>query len=319
MRAKIFKTLKETDGFVSGESLSTALGVTRAALWKHIKAIQTDGAEIESVTGMGYRLLSPPNIPRTEYLQAYLNTDTRVVFEKIVTSTNDIAKQAAQDKSIDHAVFITGEQTAGKGRKGRSWVSLKNQGIYMSFLVRPQIDTLLVSGLTLVAAIAVCNAIEKTAGINVSIKWPNDVLIENKKVCGILTESMLGMDGIEYVVCGMGINTDQQGFEDELKDKAVSLSMNKSSVNRMLLTAAIIDAFFEGYQVFLQQGLSAFMPEFRKRSALSGEITVNSPTSRETGTLIGFDDTGAILIESNGKQKRFVAGEISLRGANGYV
>lgn len=319
MRAEIFKTLKEAEGFVSGESLSTALGVTRAALWKHIKAIQTDGAEIESVTGMGYRLLSPPNIPRTEYLQAYLNTDTNVFFDKIVTSTNDIAKQAAQDKAIDDAVFIAGEQTAGKGRKGRTWVSLKNQGIYMSFLVRPRIDTSLVSGLTLMAAIAVCRAIEKTADINVSIKWPNDVLIGNKKVCGILTESMLGMDGIEYVVCGMGINTDQQVFEDELKDKAVSLSMSNRSVNKMLLTAAIIDAFFEGYQTFLQQGLAAFMPEFRKRSALNGEITVISPTSRETGTLIGFDDTGAILIESNGEQKRFVAGEISLRGVNGYV
>lgn len=318
MRQRIYQTLHSTDSFISGETLSMALGITRAALWKHIKAMQTDGAVIKSVTGLGYRMTSPPNVPRSEYLASHLTTDAAVFYQKSVPSTNDVAKQAAQDSSLNKAVFIAGEQTAGKGRKGRTWCSPKDEGIYMSFLVRPQIDTSLVSGLTLVAAVSLCNAIEQTTNVAVRIKWPNDVLIDGKKVAGILTESMLGMDGIEYIVCGMGINTDQTRFDDELKDKAVSLGM-RSSVNKLLLTAAAIDAFFAGYKTFLQHGLSAFMPAFRQRSALSGIVTVISPASTDTGTLVGFDDTGAILLDCSGEQKRFVAGEVSLRGENRYA
>lgn len=318
MRYEIFKTLKDTDGFVSGQTLSTSLGATRAALWKHIKAMQTDGATIDSVSSKGYRLVSPPNVPRAEYVQAYLRAHARVVYQQSVTSTNDVAKLAAQDKNVTNTVFIAGEQTAGKGRKGRMWQSPIDEGIYMSFLVRPQMDAEKVSGITLMAALALCDAIEKVSAIKVGIKWPNDVLIDGKKVSGILTESMLGMDGIEYIVCGMGINVDQKCFDEELKDKACALGM-RAPINKTLLTAAIIDGFFENYQTFLKQGLWAFMPAFRARSAIKGQVTIISPASTDTGTLVGYDDTGAILIDCGGTQKRYVAGEVSLRGEKGYV
>jgi BirA family biotin operon repressor/biotin-[acetyl-CoA-carboxylase] ligase len=319
LRYEVIKRLADTTDFISGESVSAAIGITRAALWKHVKAMQNDGAQIESATNKGYRLIAPPDVPRAEYVKAYLTTNAAVFYEPSTPSTNDTAKQAAQDKHLTRAVFIAGEQTAGKGRKGRRWVSPMGDGLYLSFLVRPTIETERVSGLTLMAAVALCRAIEKTAGTVAGIKWPNDILIGNKKVAGILTESMLGMDGVEYVVCGMGINVNQNQFEDELKDKACSLLMSGRSVNKTLLAAEIIDTFFNAYDQFMREGLKAFMPVFREMSAICGEVTIVSPSGSDTGLFLGYDDTGAILIDCSGETKRFIAGEVSLRGDNGYV
>ena len=318
MRQEIFTQLKSAEGFVSGEALSTALGVTRAALWKHIKAMQADGADIESVTGKGYRLISPPTVPRAEYIRSYLHCNVPVFFRLSVTSTNDIAKQAAQDAGLQRAVFIAAEQTAGKGRKGRTWVSPKSVGLYMTFLIRPTIDPSLISGLTLMAAVALSDAIEQSAHVSAKIKWPNDILLDGKKTAGILTESMLNMDGIDYVVCGMGINVDQPRFDGALAKTATSLSMH-GDVNKTLLAASVIDAFMRATDAFMHDGLAAFLPAFRQRSAIEGRVNIISPDRRDTGKFAGFDDSGAICIDCDGEIKRFVAGEVSLRGENGYV
>ena len=318
MRSELYQQLNSRNGFVSGEALSAQLGVTRAALWKHIKAMQADGAEIESATGMGYKLISPPDLPRAEYLAAHVQPGIAIHYADSVTSTNDDAKRTAQQDDSATGVFIAGEQTAGKGRKGRTWQSAPDQGVYMSFLLRPKIDPALLSGLTLAAAVSLCNAIEQVSGQSVGIKWPNDIVIDGKKAAGILTESMLDMDGVEYIVCGIGLNTGTARFAGELKDTATSLGQHQP-VNRMLLAAAVIDAVVRGYETFLRDGIAAFMPEFRKRSVLSGNVRIILPASEEAGTLAGFDDTGAIIIEQNGETKRFVAGEVSLRGENGYV
>ena len=315
MRYEIYHELQNAQGFVSGGHLGASLGITRAALWKHIKAMQADGAEIESVTGKGYRLTMPPAVPRAEYVRAHLKRDIPVFFEESVTSTNDVAKAAAQDTSLSCAAFLAGEQTAGKGRKGRSWVSAPGQGVYVTLLARPKIDPSLVSGITLMAAVAVCEAIEQVAGTQAQIKWPNDIVIDGKKVAGILTESMMHMDGVEFVVCGIGINTNSARLDGELTETASALA----EVSNTQLAAAVIDTFFDAYEIFEYKGVSAFMPAFRTRSAISGNVTLISAEGSENGTLIGFDDQGAILIESGGKTKRFIAGEVSLRGERGYV
>ena len=319
MRREIFEQLKNTDGFVSGEILSASLGVTRAALWKHIKAMKADGANIDSVASKGYRLIAPPGVPRAEYVTAYLHRDIPVIFKPRVTSTNDVAKVAAQDPSLDRAVFITAEQTAGKGRKGRTWISPKGSGLYMSFLLRPTIDPALVSGLTLMAAVALSDAIQQAAGIETQIKWPNDILIDGKKAAGILTESLLNMDGIDYIVCGIGINVHQRCFDGELADTATSLSMHAASVNTTMLAATLIDTFLDAADVFEHDGLAPFMPAFTQRSAVSGRVTVISPGHRDTGDFAGYGDDGALLLDCSGEIKRFIAGEVSLRGENGYV
>lgn len=241
-----------------------------------------------------------------------LNNEYKIVRYESVTSTNDIAKKS----DIQQAVFIANEQTAGKGSKGRSWQSDKNQGLYMSFLVRPTIEPAAIPSLTLMAAVVVCNAIEKVSDKTAKIKWPNDVLIGGKKVSGILTESVFGAGGIERVVCGIGINT-SQSFSEELRDIAISLDIAKQQ--KELLCDEIIDGFFKSYEIYIEDGLSSFIDEFRQRSAISGNVSLITPNETIKGRIVEFDDTGAIVIETDGKKERFIAGEISLRGENGYV
>jgi BirA family biotin operon repressor/biotin-[acetyl-CoA-carboxylase] ligase len=319
LKQEILLQLK-SDAFVSGEALSTPLGITRAALWKHIKTMQEDGADIESITGKGYRLISPPTVPRAEYVGAYLHHDAPVYYSPTVTSTNDVAKDAGQNRTLRRAVFIAGEQTAGKGRKGRTWVSPKDDGLYISFLLRPDIDPARISGLTLMAAVALTDALASVAGLSAGIKWPNDILIGGKKAAGILTESLLNMDGVDFIVCGIGINVTQSGFDDDLQDRATSLAQSGvGSINRTRLAAAVINAFFDAANAFEKDGLAAFMPAFRKRSVISGRVTIISPGHCDSGEFLGYDDDGAIRIDCGGIIKRFVAGEVSLRGENGYV
>ncbi len=314
MRDEIYRALCEADDFISGEALSAKLGVTRAALWKHIKAIQVDGAEIESVTNRGYRLAQPPLVPRAEYVRAYLKCGVPVFFEDSSASTNETAKAAARDGSLRQAAFLAGEQTAGKGRLGRTWVSQPGQGVYVTLLARPAIDPARVSGVTLMAAVAVCRAIERVSGMEPRIKWPNDVLIGGKKAAGILTESMVNMDGVEFVAVGIGVNTDPDTLTGEIAQIA-----SAADANPTVLAAAIIDAFFAAFETFETHGLSPFMPAFRERSAVQGAVTLSWAGGSAEGRFAGYDDEGAILIETNGGMQRFVAGEVSLRGEKGYV
>ncbi len=319
MKQEILSQLK-SDAFVSGEALSASLGITRAALWKHMKAMQEDGAVIESIPSKGYRLISPPTVPRAEYVQTYLRRDVPVFYHQSVTSTNDVAKAAGQNSASKRAVFIAGEQTAGKGRKGRTWASPKGDGLYMSFLLRPDIDPARISGLTLMAAVALTDAIASVGDISAGIKWPNDILIGGKKTAGILTESLLNMDGVDFIVCGIGINVTQSGFDDDLQDRATSLTqVGAGDINHTLLAAAVIDAFIDAADMYEKHGLAAFMPVFRTRSVISGLVTIISPGHRDAGVFLGYDDDGAIRIDCGGETKRFVAGEVSLRGENGYV
>jgi BirA family transcriptional regulator, biotin operon repressor / biotin---[acetyl-CoA-carboxylase] ligase len=312
LKPEVLNTLINTDGFVSGESLGEAAGITRAALWKQIKALEKDGAVIEAVTGKGYRLKSPPETPRAEYVKAYIHTEADIFYRETTGSTNDDAKAAAQGGSINRAAFIAGEQKKGRGRKGRQWVSPPG-GLYVSFFVRPNIEPARIPGLTIIAAVSVCSALENTAGVSPQIKWPNDIMLGGRKLAGILTECMIGMDGVEYAVCGIGINIGT-GFAGELSERAASVE-----VNRTILAAAVLDSFFRAYDTFLDEGLPCFMDGFRKRSMLSGRITVAAENRNATGEFIGFDEEGALLLDCMGEEKRFIAGEVSVRGEKIYV
>lgn len=314
MRQAIYSRLRTANGFVSGEQLGEALGITRAALWKHIKALEADGALIESVTGKGYRLLQPPSLPRAEYVRAHLCRDIPIFFKSSAASTNDMAKAAALNSTLQCAAFIANEQTAGRGRKGRRWISNPGQGVSITMLIRPKTEPSHVPGITLMAAVAVCEAIEQTSDVYARIKWPNDIIIGGKKAAGILTESMMHMDGVDFAVCGIGINTNASALSDDL-----ALSAFAVPANNTLLAAAVIDRFDEKYHIFEQSGTAPFMPAFRKRSAVSGNVTLQTAQGIVEERFLDFDDTGAILIHTGDTTKRFVAGEISLRGENGYV
>ena len=235
----------------------------------------------------------------------------KIVYYDSVDSTNEVAKHS----ELEEAAFVAREQTAGKGSKGRSWQSNKDEGLYLSFIVRPKLKPEKVQGLTLAAAVVVCRALEKNTLYKAKIKWPNDVLVGGKKAAGILTESILGSSGIERVVCGIGINTNQN-FSGELADKAKSIDIGN---RKEKLLDDIIKGFFEAYDVFLEDGLAPFMKEFRQRNVLEGKLRIVSGKETSEGFFKDFDETGAVLIETEGSIKRFIAGEISIRGENGYA
>ena len=230
-----------------------------------------------------------------------------VFYRSITASTND--DQSGGSQYADRRVY-----------RGRTDGGQRPQGPHLRPALRrvcrssrPRTAPERVAGLTLAAAVAMCRSIESVADVSALIKWPNDIIVSGKKAAGILTESMIGMDGVDFVVCGIGVNT-RSAFDSELADRAVAITANDT-----LLAAAMIDRFLDAFEEFEQHGLTPFMSEFRRRSAISGTLTVSSPSGSETGELAGFDDDGALLLNVSGEVRRYLAGEVSLRGEHGYV
>ena len=214
MKNEILKCLKQTDGYVSGQELCERLGVSRTAVWKVIRQLEAEGYEIEAVRNRGYRLHDSADILNEAEIRAVLTSQwlgQNVKFLEEIDSTNNEAKRNAENGAKDGTLYITESQTGGRGRRGRQWVSPSGSGIWMTLLLRPQINPANASMLTIVAAMAVTMAIRRAvaetgADVECHIKWPNDVVINKKKVCGILTEMSAELDCIHYVVIGIGIN-----------------------------------------------------------------------------------------------------------------
>lgn len=209
MKDKILHILRRENGFVSGQALCERLGVSRTAVWKYINVLKKEGYEIESVTRKGYRLLRSPDLLTEEAVREYLTEDEwpgRIVCFPSVDSTNEEAKRKAVLGERDGTLFVADNQTAGKGRRGRVWSSPEGKDIFCTILLRPEIPPDRASMLTLVAALSAAAAAETHSGELCQIKWPNDVILHERKICGILTEMGLEMDEISYVVIGVGFN-----------------------------------------------------------------------------------------------------------------
>lgn len=246
-----------------------------------------------------------------------------------VDSTNTKAKQLAEAGRSEGTLIVSEKQTAGRGRRGRSWLSESEEGIYMSFLLRPKLPTQKVSALTLLSALAVVKAIKEICNVEAEIKWPNDVIIAKKKICGILTEMSSEENDIRYVVVGMGINANTTDFPEEIKDTAGSIYLQTGrKVNRSELTAIVARYFCSYYERFCkEQSLASFVEEYnavlanRDKEVRIYYGMVENSTSEQTdiGIARGIDSEGALLAEVNGKMQRIISGEVSVRGLYGYV
>ncbi len=326
MREKIFTQLYLQKGaFVSGEALSDKLNITRSAVSKHISGLRSDGAEIESVQHKGHRLIACPNRLREPYTMPLIRNYGIIrdfIWYDSVGSTNDILKEKG-DALDEISICVCEEQTGGKGRRGRNWQSSKHKGIYVSFLLKPKIATSDAFKITILAAVAQVRAIRALTGLEATIKWPNDVLIGEKKISGTLTELSADFDGIRHIVCGVGINVNQTSpdFVDELQQKATSLRIEKGeTIDRLQLFAEFIDAMIECYIHFKAEGIAPFIDEYTKYSACLGK-SVSIIGEKETlfGTVSGFDENGILLLDDGTEIRRIMAGEVSLRGENNYV
>ena len=319
MKNKILEKLKQSEDFISGQEISKEFHITRAAIWKYINILREEGYNIESVPSKGYRLVALPDILSYEEIKEYLNTDfmgRNIHYFNSIDSTNSKAKEIALEEK-EGTVLIAEEQTEGKGRMGRSWVSPKGKGIWMSIILKPNVEPMKVPKLTLVGAAAVYKALENM-GIKAQIKWPNDVLIDGKKICGILTEMSGELNMVNYVIMGIGINVnlDEGDFPEELKDKATSLKISTGKeISRKELTANILNEFEKLYLKFKEEdNIEEVLKISRENSILLGEeVRIIRGNNIKIGKAIDINDNGELVVEVGDKVEKIISGEVSLR------
>lgn len=325
MKEKILALLKSSSDYVSGQDICNRLGVSRTAVWKNINALKQEGYEIDSVNNKGYRLISEPDIINEMRIREYMNTKwmgKNIIYLPVTDSTNTQAKRLGEEGAEHGTLVVTQCQTAGRGRRGRSWESPEGN-IYFTFILRPDVEVSRASMITLVSALALAKAIEKVTGLNTQIKWPNDVVANGKKLCGILTESSTDLEYINYVVVGIGINVNQASFPDELTDKASSLLLELGrSVNRGAVLGEFLNRFEAYYEIFIEtEDMSGLIDTYNELLVNCGrEVKIIEKDRERILKAIGIDENGGLIVENpEGTRESIISGEVSVRGLYGYV
>lgn len=328
MKTEILTMLRETTGYVSGQALCGRFGVSRTAVWKVINSLKEEGYEIVSTPRKGYRLDHVPDIVSESELVSRMKTKRlgrQVVFLSETDSTNKQAKRLAEEGAPEGTLVVADMQTAGKGRRGRSWQQSPGTMVSMTLILKPAFAPDKASMLTLIAAHSVAGAIKAATGLPAGIKWPNDIVIHGKKTVGILTEMSLSVeqDSIHYVVVGIGINVNIREFPEEISDMATSLYLECGRrISRAGLIAEVMERFERDYGTFLQtEDLSGILEEYNAHLAgMDREVRVLDPAGEFTGISRGMNRSGQLLVEKeDGSVVHVYAGEVSVRGLYGYV
>lgn len=327
MKHKILELLKKNFGeYISGQKISEKLGVSRAAIWKHMNILKEEGYEIQSVSRKGYRIISTPDVLSYDEIEVLLKTQfigRKIEYHKSITSTNDFAKRNSSNLE-DGTVIISEEQISGRGRLGRNWVSPMHKGIWMSIILKPDINPIYVARITQVAAAAVNKAFYDM-GIENKIKWPNDIIVNSKKVCGILTEMNAEMNRVNFVVVGIGINVNLniEDIPEDLRYKATSLKIEKGKdISRKEMVSNILNQFEPLYKDFVERNdLSESVKICRENSILIGkEVKVIDRSNEYFAKVKDLSDDGhLIIINSEGDREEILTGEVSVRNKDGYV
>jgi BirA family transcriptional regulator, biotin operon repressor / biotin---[acetyl-CoA-carboxylase] ligase len=301
---------------VSGEELSKCLGVSRTAIWKHIHHLQDEGYDIEAVPNLGYRLISTPDRLVPDEIKAGLKSKRfgkKIFCYQQTSSTNDRAMELASDQ-LPEGTLITAEyQTRGRGRRERTWTSKKEANLLFSLLFRPPWISEQAQLLTLLMAVAVARSIREQTGLAAQIKWPNDVMVQDAKVSGILTEMQGQTDKIDFVVCGVGINVNSKP-RGAVRTPAISLSEAlRKPVGRIPLLQQILVEVEHLYQKAMASGSDSIVQAWQALSWLSGKaVTLKYPDGKQiSGSVMGIDVTGALILKTDrAKTVRVVSGEI---------
>ncbi len=317
----ILELFRSGDGLVSGAALSRLLGVSRTAVWKHVKALRANGYQIEAVPAKGYRLLSSPEVLTNLDIAAGLATKrigSSVVCLKETESTNAVAFKMAEEGAREGTVVIADAQTAGKGRLGRIWLSPAGVNLYCSVVLRPPIAPVAACQLTFLSVVAVARAIESCTALKPLIKWPNDILINGKKVAGLLNEMNAETEKVNFVVLGIGVNLNVRMSdlgEGLLRHPATSLlEAGGVKVNRAEFTRTLLRELDRLYDRFLQEGEGPVRAEWLERSAIRGRSVRVSQGNREfSGVVQGVDSFGALLVQLvDGTVETVLSGDVSL-------
>lgn len=298
--------IENPTGYLSGEEISRRVGCSRAAIWKHIEELRKQGYEIEAKPRHGYRLKYRPDRIAPEEIHPHLETEQfgrQIRYVDSTPSTQNIAHQWAKEGAPEGAVVIAEEQVQGRGRMGKAWHSPPRTGIWMSLILRPPILLAEASQLTLLASVGIQEAISKETGLSAKIKWPNDILVQGKKVCGILTEIRGEHDQVHYVIVGIGmnVNTEAKDFPEELKNVGTSLAIETGrKVHRAFLVATILKELEQTYFHYLQEGFSPIRRKWEQIAGMLGHVvTARSMQSTITGLAEHINEQGALLIRTS--------------------
>ena len=313
-RDDVFRLLLEAGDFISGEALSDKLGVSRAAVWKHVKGLQSEGYTIEAVRNRGYRLL--PNGVRQEELLPYLQTKwlgREYKYLAEVDSTNIAAKSWAAQNAPNGAVVVADLQTQGRGRLGRAWSSPSGTGLWLSLVLRPRLEPERAPQISLTTAVGACAALQ-ALGYQAGIKWPNDIYIGGRKICGMLTEMHGSMESVEWVVVGIGINCLNKDLPPEIQDVATSLALAEpeKQVIRAQVAAELLNQLEKYYTILYEQGFAEIRRVWLENNITLGK-RVKISTLDETffGEALDMQEDGALLVKrEDGQNFSLVTGDV---------
>lgn len=321
--------LRDANNYISGQELCTHFDVSRNAVWKMINQLKSEGYEIESVTNKGYKLRATPDVMTKAEILSRLETQRigrNLYYYDETDSTNTRIRLLAESGEENGTLAVADMQSAGRGRRGRTWISPSGSNIYMSLLLKPDILPGKASMLTLVMALAIADAIEKETGLNARIKWPNDIVVNGKKVCGILTEMDMEADYIRDIIIGVGINVNQSSeddFAEEIREHASSLKLlSGHTVSRSSLVARSMLSFENYYNIFCTDtSLKTLMKEYNSRLVnMDNEVRVLEPGGEYTGIAKGINEIGELIVQrEDGTVVNVYAGEVSVRGLYGYT
>ncbi len=309
--------LDRQDHFVSGEEISDRLQCSRTAIWKQIEELRKEGYQIEARPKKGYRLLYRPDRVAPEEVKLHLSTNRfgqQIRYRQQVDSTQLLAHEWAREGVEEGALVITEEQVQGRGRLGRTWVSPPRSGIWMSLILQPSIPLIQAPQLTLLTSVALTRALRKATDLEIQIKWPNDLLIQGKKICGILTETRGEQDQVQYVVVGMGINVNvtESSWPEDVKKTATSLAIEgKRTYPRAQLIAEILKELEGLYDAYLIHGFDPIRILWEEYAGMLGrQIRTLTPDGPVEGTAVGLDSSGALLIQRGGQVSPVFSAEI---------
>lgn len=326
MKEEILRLLRSADGYVSGQELCNRFGVSRTAVWKAINQLKEAGYEIEAQQNKGYRLMAAPDLMTEAEIKSLMHTEwvaKEVLYFDTIDSTNTKAQELAEKGYQSGTLVVADKQESGKGRRGRSWVSPSGTGIFMTLMIKPDINPNNASMLTLVAALAVAKAITSVTGEEALIKWPNDIVVNGKKVCGILTEMNAQFDYINHIVVGIGINVHNESFPEEISQMASSLMIEAGGkrFHRAQIIAETMSYFEQYYDTFLKtQDLSALVREYDELLVNRNKsVRVLDPKEPFDGKAMGITPKGELIVDTWESRKLVSSGEVSVRGIYGYV
>lgn len=322
MQETILHMLREEPGrFVSGEAMCQACGVSRTAIWKHIKELQDAGYRIEAVRNKGYRLVEAPDLVTAAEIREGLTTTLlgqSIAYRDSIDSTNSLAQHLALNGAPEGTLVIADEQTSGRGRRGRQWFSPPHSGVWMSLILRPQLPLAHAAQITLVAAVALCQALTRVTGVRAGIKWPNDILFDGRKCCGILTEMHAEFDQIHHLVVGIGINVNvpQEEFPDDLQKIATSLQAIKGSrISRAQVVRTVMEEFEPLYRQYVTNGGFGTLRDAWKANniTLGNQIIAHTARGDLEGKAVDIDEFGVLLLEkADGTQEKIYSADIAV-------